>query len=237
MPHAVIIWLLIESRQRGLAIMRIVLRTLTAIAAVSLPLTTLLAQEVTVPAAPAALGLPRDVMPPVAMRDMTPTEERAHQVWSLRAALNVAALQCQFSPFLRTVKNYNQLLPYHAGEFASALKTLNNHFTRHDGPNARTVRQVFDQYTTRTYNSFSTLEAQLGFCGKASDISWEALKTSRGSFGELAAARLPEIRSSLIPVVNPLLIPQLGWLDVPAIINPCLDRKGRQIPLLSKKCR
>lgn len=176
-------------------------------------------------------------MPPVAMRDMTPAEERAHMVWSLRAALNVAALQCQFSPFLRTVKNYNQLLPYHASEFNAAQKTLNSHFMRLDGPNPKAVRQAFDQYTTRTYNSFSTLEAQLGFCEKASAVEWEALKTSRGHFGDLAVARLPEIRNSLIPVVNPLLIPQLGWVEAPAIANPCLDRKGRQIPVLSKKCR
>ena len=36
-----------------------------------------------------------------------PAEYRAHLLWNLRSGLNVAALQCQFSPYLRTVDNYN----------------------------------------------------------------------------------------------------------------------------------
>jgi hypothetical protein len=229
--------------------MRLVLRSAAAFVAALLPAAALHAQTAdAVPATPlmtasastpppAALTLPKGVMPPVAMREMTPEEQRAHQVWSLRAALNVAALQCQFSPFLRTVKNYNALLPYHSAEFNKAMKTLEGHFKRHDGPSARAVRQSFDQYTTRTYNSFSTLEAQLGFCAKASEVAWEALDTSRGSFADLAAARLADIRTSLIPVVDPMLTHRLGWVEVPALTNPCLDRKGRQIPVGSKKCR
>lgn len=179
--------------------------------------------------------LPPGVMAPVKMRDMTPAERRAHQVWSLRAALNVAALQCQFSPFLRTVKNYNLMLPHHSAELASALKTMNDHFVRLDG--AKTARRTFDQYTTRTYNSFSTLDAQLSFCQKASDIGWEALAARKGSYADIAEARLPEVRAAMIPKWNPLVLVQLGWLDVPGFANPCLDRKGRQIPIMSKKCK
>ena len=39
---------------------------------------------------------------------------RAALVWNLRAALNVAALQCQFAPTLLTVDNYNAMLNDHA---------------------------------------------------------------------------------------------------------------------------
>jgi hypothetical protein len=220
--------------------MRSVLRIAAAVAAVSSISLTVKAQELTTtlpaPAAavPLPLPLPRGVMAPVVMREMTPAETRAHQVWSLRAALNVAALQCQFSPFLRTVKNYNQMLPHHSAELASALKTINGHFVRHDG--TKTARQTFDQYTTRTYNSFSTLEGQLGFCQKASDVGWEALDVKKGTYADLAAARLPEIRQAMIPTTNPLLLVTLDWVAVPPIVNPCLDRKGRQIPIGSKKC-
>ncbi len=35
----------------------------------------------------------------------TPAEYRSGLLWNLRAGLNVAALQCQFSPYLRTVRN------------------------------------------------------------------------------------------------------------------------------------
>ena len=212
--------------------MRSVLRISAAVAAATFG--TAHAQNLVPPVPAVVAPLPRGVMAPVAMREMTPAETRAHQIWSLRAALNVAALQCQFSPFLRTVKNYNQMLPHHAAELASALKTMNSHFVRLDG--VRTARQTFDQYTTRTYNSFSTLEAQLSFCQKASDIGWEAIGAKKGSYADLAAARLSEVRTAMIPMTNPLLRVSLGWLDVPSIANPCLDRKGRQIPVLSKKC-
>ena len=216
--------------------MRSVLR-ITAAAAAALAISgPLQAQELTtaVPAPAVAAPLPPGVMAPVVMREMTPAETRAHQVWSLRAALNVAALQCQFSPFLRTVKNYNQILPHHSAELASALKTINGHFVRHDG--AKTARQTFDQYTTRTYNSFSTLEGQMGFCQKSSEVGWEALEAKKGSYADLAAARLPEIRQAMIPTTNPLLLVTLDWVNTPPIANPCLDRKGRQIPIGSKKC-
>lgn len=187
------------------------------------------------PVVPPPAALPRGVPAPVVMREMTPAEERAHKAWSLRAALNVAALQCQFSPFLRTVKNYNQMLPHHSAELAAALKTLNGHFARLDGP--KEARRTFDQYTTRTYNSFSTLDAQLSFCEKASQIGWETLAARKGAYSDVAAARLPEIRNALIPTINPLMQFNIGWLDVPAIVNPCLDRKKRQIEVGSKKCR
>lgn len=216
--------------------MRSVLRIAAAVAATSSISVAVKAQELTaaVPTPSIAAPLPRGVMAPVVMRELTPAEMRAHQVWSLRAALNVAALQCQFSPFLRTVKNYNQMLPHHSAELAAALKTINSHFVRHDG--AKAARQTFDQYTTRTYNSFSTLEGQLGFCHKASEIGWEALDAKKGSYADLAATRLAEIRQAMIPTTNPLLLVTLDWVAVPPIVNPCLDRKGRQIPIGSKKC-
>ena len=49
----------------------------------------------------------------------TPAEYRAHLLWNLRSGLNVAALQCQFSPYLRAVDNYNALLAHHARELAA----------------------------------------------------------------------------------------------------------------------
>ena len=43
----------------------------------------------------------------------TPKELQAHLLWNMRAGLNVAALQCQFSPSLMTVRNYNDILRHH----------------------------------------------------------------------------------------------------------------------------
>src|ERR1043165_3418031 len=89
----------------------------------------------------------------------TPAEYRAHLLWNLRSGLNVAALQCQFSPFLRTVANYNALLAHHNRELAAAYTVLEGYFRRVNG---RTGPRQFDLYSTQTYNGFSALDADLG---------------------------------------------------------------------------
>jgi len=174
---------------------------------------------------------PRPPMIPqqATMREMTPAEDSANRIWNLRAALNVAALQCQFSPFLMTVRNYNDGIRHHAKELDAARVTLASHFKRHDGAGAQ---RSFDQYTTRTYNSFSTLDAQLSFCDKAAEIGRVALAARKGAFGTVAAQYLPELRASLIPQFDPLTRVELGWVTVPQLIDPCLDRKGRR----KKRC-
>ena len=126
----------------------------------------------------------------------TPAEYRAHLLWNLRSGLNVAALQCQFSPFLRTVPNYNAILAHHNRELAAAYTVLEGYFRRVNG---RTGPRQFDLYSTQTYNGFSALNAQLGFCQTASRIGKEALLTPKGQFAQLAAARMREFRASLSP--------------------------------------
>jgi len=139
----------------------------------------------------ALVGLP--------LRGATPAEYRAHLLWNLRSGLNVAALQCQFSPYLRTVDTYNALLSHHARELAAAYTALEGYFRRAGG---REGPRQFDQYSTMTYNNFSTLQAQYGFCQTASRIGKEALGRPRGQLTELAAARMRELRSSLIPAFD-----------------------------------
>ena len=126
----------------------------------------------------------------------TAAEYRAHLLWNLRSGLNVAALQCQFSPFLRTVANYNAILAHHNRELAAAYTALEGYFRRTAG---RGGPRQFDLYSTQTYNGFSTQNAQLGFCQTASRIGKEALTTPKGQFGQLAANRMREFRGSLIP--------------------------------------
>lgn len=127
----------------------------------------------------------------------TPAEYRAGMMWNLRSGLNVAALQCQFSPYLRTVGNYNALIAHHSRELAAAYTTLEGYFRRVKG---RTGPREFDLYSTQTYNGFSAFEAQLGFCQTAARIGREALSIPKGQFGQLAANRMREFRASLIPV-------------------------------------
>ena len=132
----------------------------------------------------------------LAIPDANQNELRAHLLWNLRSGLNVAALQCQFSPFLRTVDNYNGLLAHHSAELASAYQTLEGYFRRVHGRNGP---RRFDDYSTQTYNNFSTLQAQFGFCQIAARIGKEALLTRKGDLHQLAAARMRQLRGSLRP--------------------------------------
>ncbi len=184
-----------------------------------------------VPAAAGAAVPGRFYIPPVvAMRDMTPAEDNANRVWNLRAALNVAALQCQFSPFLRTVGLYNDVIKHHARELEAARATMAAHFKRLDGATA--ARNTFDQYTTRTYNSYSTLDAQIAFCETAAMAGRWMLTAPKGGFGAMAARQLPEVRASLSPQEDPKTRLVLAWATVPEFVNPCLDKKRKPI----KRC-
>lgn len=138
----------------------------------------------------------------VVLRATTPVEVEANAVWNLRAALNIAALQCQFSPFLATVRTYNAVLKHHADEFIRAQTTMTGHFKRHDG--AKLGVNAFDMYTTRTYNSFSTLDAQYNFCEAAFTVGREALMLPKRGLGTFALMQTPLIRAALAP--TPMLI-------------------------------
>ncbi|MGE5723072.1 MAG: hypothetical protein ACM3YM_11495, partial [Sphingomonadales bacterium] len=165
----------------------------------------------------------------------TPTEYGAHLLWNLRAGLNVAALQCQFSPFLRTVDNYNGLLAHHSKELMSAYTTLGTYFKKKYGPSEG--QRLFDDYSTKTYNNWSTLYAQYGFCQTAADIAKEGIERPKGQLYLTARGRLRELRSSLVPTnavvafdYNPYSIANI-WL--PPLDDRCWDRKGN----LRKKCQ
>ena len=153
----------------------------------------------------------------------TSAEYAAHLLWNLRSGLNVAALQCQFSPYLRAVDNYNAFLDHHSGELAEAYTELNGYFRRLHGQ--REGARKFDDYSTQTYNNFSTMQAQIGFCQTAANIAKEALATPKGQLAQLATQRMRKLRSSLIPAYDYL-----------AIYNPYLVRPVPLTALAGPDC-
>jgi hypothetical protein len=138
----------------------------------------------------------------IALPGATEAEQEANLVWSMRAGLNVAALQCRFSPALMAVRNYNDLIAHHRAELAANYAVLQAYFRRvaPKGATVRAISEAFDRYNTRTYSSFSTVSAQLGFCQTAAHIGEQALLEPKGRFGALAHQRLREVRSSLVPI-------------------------------------
>lgn len=150
--------------------------------------------------APGGMMTPKEVK----LRPTTPSETEANAIWSTRAALNIAALQCQFSPFLATVRNYNDFLRQHADELDRARTTMVAHFKRYDATQAQ---NSFDRYTTQTYNSYSTLDAQYSFCDEAGMAGRTALTLRKGELGRRAPILRDRMRAALIPV-SPLTLIQ-----------------------------
>ena len=168
-----------------------------------------------VPARPGGFMVPKEVI----LRKPTPAEAAANAVWNVRAGLNVAALQCQFSGYLKTVNNYNDFLKHHGEELVRAQQAMLRHFRRFDGARAATS---FDQYTTRTYNSYSTLDAQYAFCDAAGRVGRLVLALPKGKLTGMALTLLPQVRQSLAQqALSPALtIEPIVPVELPEIIIP-----------------
>jgi len=134
----------------------------------------------------------------LSMPGATPEEIKAGLVWNLRAALNVAALQCDFQPMLMTVGNYNAMIKDHQAELKTSFDTLTTYFSRTN--KAKGAGQAaLDRFGTRTYAAFATVNAQLGFCQVASHLGREAIFAPRGQLSTVAFTYMRELRNSLVP--------------------------------------
>lgn len=158
----------------------------------------------------------------------TPAEQRANLLWNLRAAMNVAGLQCQppsqgptkTPSLMRAADNYNGFIATHAAELAAAYQVLGRYFLRTHGPKGT---NLFDQYSTRTYNSFSTTSVA-GFCQVATNLLKSGLRVPKGELVPFGIAHMRELRNSLAPS-----------FDRPLTYNPYLVQVA-QLPNLSDEC-
>ena len=166
----------------------------------------------------------------------TPAEQRAGLIWTMRAALNVAALQCQFEPTLLTVSNYNAMLKDHGDELKGAFDTLSKYFAR-TAKGKPAGQKALDQFGTRTYANVTTVWAQINFCETAAEIGRDAVFTPRGHFGDLAEQRMRELRNSMTPAGEQMFSRYVGHdpnrLPVPRLDAICWDKKARW---QTKKC-
>jgi len=167
------------------------------------------------------------------MPGATPAEIEAGLVWNMRAALNVAALQCQFEPTMLTVSNYNAILTDHKAELKKSFDTLAKYFVRvNKSPKAG--QSALDQFGTRTYSGYATVAAQLNFCETANLIGRDAVFQPRGKFADVARQRMRELRNSLVPwgdqATTHSIYPRVSLPRVDAI---CWSKKGEWV---EKKC-
>lgn len=156
----------------------------------------------------------------LALPDATPVEHRAGLVWSLRAALNIAALRCQFEPTLMSVQKYNAVLIDHQAELKMSLDALNKYFARTSKTKKGTVG--LDQYGTRLYSMFSNVGSQYLFCQTAADIAHDAIVAPRGKLYVVAENRLREMRNGMRLLGEQAFGGRLG-LDMSQVRIPRFD--------------
>ncbi|WP_236697167.1 hypothetical protein [Sphingomonas sp. Leaf257] len=178
-------------------------------------------------------ALATDGMPEVleSLPGATSQENDAALIWSMRAALNVAALQCQFEPTLLTDSNYNAILIDHSQELAAAWAILGAYFKR-TNTSIRAGQDALDRYGTRIYSRFSTVSAQYEFCRTISSIGRDILFSGRGELGVIAGARFNELRSSLVSRGEQFVpnYPREDDAALPRLEDKCWDRKARWRP-------
>lgn len=132
----------------------------------------------------------------IALPGATIAEERANWAWQMRAALNVAKLQCKFDKTLLAADSYDGVYINHAVELAGAYDTLRKYFARMNAK-PRAAQDALDKYGTKTYSNFSTVGNQFGFCQTAARIGKKAQFAPRGGFTIFTVENLRELRNSL----------------------------------------
>lgn len=161
----------------------------------------------------------------------TPEEYSAALVWNLRSGLNVAALQCSHSAFYETTDNYNALLSDQREDLAAAYKVLTGYFIRTAGKVAGV--KAFDDYNTKSYNGWSTLYAQRGFCNVASSLGKQLRFVPKKAMLPFAQAHMREFRNSLVASGDPLWATRAIYIvppAIPAFPANCYDKKGEVKP-------
>ena len=160
----------------------------------------------------------------------TRAEFDAALVWNMRAALNVAALQCQFEPTMVTVSNYNAILTDHKDELKKSFDTVTKYFVRVNNKNPKLGQAALDQFGTKTYAGFSAVESQMNFCEVANSIGRDAVFTPKGKFVQIARERIRELRNALTPWGDQVSVFAFQpKYTLPRLDRACWTKKGEWV--------
>jgi hypothetical protein len=116
---------------------------------------------------------------------------RDESIWNFRAAINVAALNCQGPVWGVIAQNYNRMIVVHKTRLAQVNVAVDNEYRkRFAGQNALRVR---DTRTTELYNFFALPPVREEFCNVSLRKSEEALTVPAAAFSEYAMGALGDI--------------------------------------------
>jgi hypothetical protein len=113
---------------------------------------------------------------------------RDESIWHFRAAINVAALNCQGPVWGEVAQNYNKLIVVHKARLAIANTAVDNEYRkRYPGQNALRVR---DTRMTDLYNYFALPPVKQEFCDTALQKSREVIAVPLNAMPEYAIGGL-----------------------------------------------
>jgi hypothetical protein len=113
---------------------------------------------------------------------------RDESIWHFRAALNVAALNCQGPVWGEIAQNYNKLLIVHKARLTQANTAVDNEYRkRYPGQNALRVR---DTKMTDLYNYFALPPVKQEFCDTALRKTQEGILVPLTAFPEYSMGAL-----------------------------------------------
>jgi hypothetical protein len=133
-------------------------------------------------------------LPPYAADGMRTTPNRGlsreESIWNFRAAINVAALNCQGPVWGVIAQNYNRMIVVHKVRLTQANTAVDGEYRkRFPGQNALRVR---DTRTTELYNYFALPPVREAFCNAALNKSQEAIAVPVAAFPEYAIGGLTD---------------------------------------------
>ena len=116
---------------------------------------------------------------------------RDEAIWNFRAALNVAALNCQGPVWGVIAQNYNRMIVVHKAQLTRTNTAVDTEYRkRFAGQNALRVR---DTRTTELYNYFALPPVRETFCNLALQKSNEVLAVPIAGFADYSIAGLGDI--------------------------------------------
>ncbi len=116
---------------------------------------------------------------------------RDEAIWNFRAAINVAALNCQGAVWSTIAQNYNRMIVVHKAQLTRTNSAVDTEYRkRFPGQNALRVR---DTRTTELYNYFALPPVREAFCNMSLAKSNEALTVPVAGFADYAIMGLGDI--------------------------------------------
>jgi hypothetical protein len=119
----------------------------------------------------------------------------AQTTWNLRAAYNVAALNCMQPQHSQIVVNYRAFLKTHVKALAAANKAVDAEFKTKFGPRFIPPREA---YMTQVYNYFALPPTLPAFCDAALAMSMDAQTVKSADLDAFAARRLPLLEQGFL---------------------------------------